>query len=216
MGKMLKGMSEAQLAAFQVSQQGNTCSFHAISTAVNLLLGEYIDPDQLSEEINHLWWQGRFMRVAPDWAVTPRMQVRIVRHLAKTRGFPLTAMYVRSNSEELQKVLLDPLDECIPIVTLLWLWGQAPPIYYGNSNHNFHKTRSAGAHSMIIAAHDPDHWTEDGLQTPWGFINPWMTHPDHLFWMTDEDFRDAWHFWLPGMGPNPLVLVKRVEPKLLT
>jgi hypothetical protein len=215
MAKMLLGLREEQLAAFQVNQRGNTCSFHAISTGINLLLNTYIDPDQLSDEINRLWWRGRFMRVAPDWAVTPRMQARMIDYLSKNRGLPVTASYQRSSPEELQNLVMDPAHKSIPIVTILWLWGKAPPIFYGNSTKNFHKTRSAGAHSMILAAHDPDHWSGGQIHTPWGFINPWLTKPRHLFWMTDEDFKRSWHFWLPGIGPNPLVMIRRAEPVLL-
>jgi len=211
MGSTLHGQPEGKLAAFQVNQKGNTCSFHAISTAIRLLLNEVVDPQNLSSEINRLWWRGRLMRVAPDWAVTPRMQVRIVRYLAKSRGLPIRATYHRSDPQELRNYLMDPSHKGIPVVTILWLWSQAPPIYYGNSTRDFHKTRSAGAHSMILAAYDPDHWAENQFLTPWGFINPWMVNATRLFWMRDADFQKAWHFWLPGMGPNPLVLISHAD-----
>jgi len=209
MRRTLQGLLENQLAILQADQRGNTCSFHAISTAIKLLFYRHIDPETLSSEINRLWWRGRFMRIAPDWAVTPRMQVRIVKYIAETQGLPITADFLRTSPLDLQNLLMDPQNEVIPIITILWLWGKAPPIYYGKSTHNFHKTQAAGAHSMIFAAHDPDHWAANQFPTPWGFINPWMKNASQLFWMTDADFTKAWHFWLPGMGPNPLVLIKR-------
>jgi hypothetical protein len=209
MRRTLLELPEDQLAALQVDQRGNTCSFHAISTAIKLLFYRYIDPETLSTEANRLWWRARFMRIAPDWAVTPQMQTRIVQYITETQGLPLAANFLKSSPQELQNLLIDPSEDVIPIITILWLWGKAPPIYYGNSTHNFNKTRAAGAHSMIFAAYDPDHQAGGQFLTPWGFINTWRNNASHLFWMTDVDFRKAWHFWLPGIGPNPLVLIKR-------
>lgn len=201
--------TEAYLAGYQVRQVGNTCSFHVIGASIRLLLNQTINPMQLSDEVNRLWWRGRFMRVTPDWAVTPRMQVRIVRYLARTRGLPVTATYQQGDPETLPNLLTDLTT--VPIITIIWPWRKAPPIYLGNTTLNYNITRSAGAHSMLLAAFNPNH-TADGQQlTPWGFINPWMDNTDQLFWMTDEDFRRAWRFWLPGMGPNPLVLVKQTQ-----
>jgi len=204
----LHGLEEGRLAACQMRQVGNTCSFHVIAAGLRLLLDVNIDPGQLSNEIDRLWWRGRLMRVFPGWAVTPRMQVRIVRHLARTQHLPVTASYHKGDPELLPGLLSDP--DIIPIVTLIWLPRQAPPIYYDGSAWNRNYTRAAGGHSMIFAAFDPTHKAGKGQKsTPWGFINSWENHPQHLFWMTDADFRKAWRFWLPGIGPNPLVLLRR-------
>ena len=205
--KTLHAKTETELAAYQQRQVGNTCSFHAIATALHLLLGYALNVPELSEELNHLWWRGRFMRVAPGWAVTPRMQVRIVRYLADTRGLPVTAEYHHGSPETLPLVLTDPLT--VPIITLLWLWRQAPPIYFAGTTINYNAVKSAGGHSMILGAYDPSHWAEDHFPSPWGFINPWKDNSEYLFWMQDTDFRRAWKFWLPFVGPNPLVLVRR-------
>jgi hypothetical protein len=207
--KTLHTKTEAELAVYQERQVGNTCSFHMISVSLSLLLNTTIDPMTLSDEVNRLWWRGRFMRVVPDWAVTPRMQVRIVRYLARTRGLPVTAVYQRGDHETLPDMLADLTT--IPIITIIWPWRKAPPIYLGSTAQNFNTTRSAGGHSMILAAFDPNHTTGGLILTPWGFINSWMENATQLFWMTDEDFRRAWHFWLPGIGPNPLVLVKQIQ-----
>jgi hypothetical protein len=207
----LHAKSESELAALQTRQVGNTCSFHVIGSSVRLLLNDTLAPNTLSEEINRLWWRGRFMRVAPNWAVTPRMQVRIVRYLAKTRGLPLTATYQRGEPGLLPAILSD--QTMTPIITLIWPWRQAPPIYLGSTTQNLNNSRSAGGHSMLLAAYDPDHTAENRFQTPWGFINPWVENGTHLFWMADADFRRAWRFWLPGIGPNPLVLIQRHSEK---
>jgi len=207
--KTLHAKSEAELAALQVRQVGNTCSFHTIAAGLRLLLDIHIDPMALSEEIDRLWWRLRFMRVAPGWAVTPRMQVRIIRHLARTRGYPVTAHYQHGNPETLP----DPLDDprSVPIITLVWLWKSAPPICLGNTDQNFHAFTSAGGHTMLLASHDPDHTAGGQFPTPWGFINPWKEDTDQLFWMADADFRKAWRFPLPLVGPNPLVVMKRTD-----
>ena len=123
--KTLHGKTEADLAALQVRQVGNTCSFHAIAVALRLLLEVHLDPLSLSKEIDRLWWRLRFMRVAPGWAVTPRMQVRIVRHLARTRGLPVSAAYQHGDPETLPDLLDDP--DAVPLITLVWLWKSAPP-----------------------------------------------------------------------------------------
>lgn len=205
--KTLLARKESELAAYQVRQVGNTCSFHAIAVALRLLLDYEIDPVELSEKVNNLWWRGRFMRVVPNWAVTPRMQVRIVRYLARENDLPITAFYTHGNIALLPAILSDP--DFISLITLLWWWRQAPPIYRGDTTQNYNKTKKPGGHTMILAAYDPDHRAGDQFFTPWGFINPWLSGAKQLFWMRDDDFRKAWRFPLPLIGPNPLVLIHR-------
>jgi hypothetical protein len=60
-------------------------------------------------------------------------------------------------------------------------------------------------------AYDPDHSAGGKIHTPWGFINPWTNGGDVLFWMTDADFRKAWRFPLPLVGPNALVVMSKRE-----
>jgi hypothetical protein len=186
----LHAKSEAELAAQQVCQVGNTCSFHAITAGLRMLLGVEL----------------RFMRVAPGWAVTPRQQVHIVRHLAHTRGYPVTAYYHQHGDPATLPDLLDDPDS-VPLITLLWLWKGAPPIYLGDTDHNFNVAKSPGVHTLILGAYDPDHSAAGKFPTPWGFINPWTNGGEHLFWMRDADFRKAWRFPLPLVGPNPLVVM---------
>ncbi len=205
--RTLHHKSEAALAAHQVRQVGNTCSFHAIAAGLRLLLNVQLDPMALSEEIDRLWWRLRCMRVAPGWAVTPRMQVRIVRHLARTRHLPITASYQHGDPEALPSLLDDP--NAVPLITLVWLWKKAPPIYLGDTDQNFNTSSSAGGHTMLLGAYDPEHKADNRFPTPWGFINPWQEDAEQLFWMTEADFRQAWRFPLPLVGPNPLVVMRR-------
>jgi hypothetical protein len=207
--KTLQTKSEAELAAYQVKQVGNTCSFHAIAVALRLLLDYEINPDELSDTVNKLWWRGRFMRVAPHWAVTPRMQVRIVRYLAGEKDLPITAFYSHGDIEFLPAMLSDP--DSILLITLLWIWRQAPPIFLGDTTKNYNKTKKMGGHTMILASYDPQHQADGQFTTPWGFINPWLAKSKQLFWMRDEDFRKAWRFPLPLIGPNPLVVIQKTE-----
>jgi len=205
--KSLHHKNEPELAGYQVHQVGNSCSFHAISVALRMLLNVTIDPMALSEEINQLWWRGRFMRVAPNYAVTPRMQVRIVKYLADKLSLPVTATYQHGTPETLPTFLEDLT--AIPLITLIWLRKKAPPIYLGATRQNFNATKSMGGHTMILAVNDPEHMADDQFATPWGFINPWKDNATTLFWLTDADFQKAWRFWLPLVGPNPLVLIQR-------
>ncbi len=207
----LLGKTELELASLQTEQVGNACSFHAISAATQLLVNRTFDPQHLSQVVNQRWWRGQFMRIAPNWAVTPRMQKRIVHFLAKKYHLPVVAKYQSSEPNALLGHLLNPKHDAIPIITLTWLWHQAPPIYYGDSKHNMNKTRRAGGHTMVLAAYDSTHRAGGQLLTPWGFINSWRSNVDALFWMTDADFRKAWRFWLPGVGPNPVVFISRAD-----
>ncbi len=205
--KTLHAKSEAELAAQQACQAGNTCSFHAISTGLRLLLGLELDPMALSAEINRLWRRFRFMRVFPGWAVTPRQQVRIVRHLARTRGYPVTASYQHGDPETLPDLLDDP--DSVPLITLIWRRKKAPPIYLGETDRNFNATKGPGGHTMILGAYDPNHTAAGEFPTPWGFINPWTNGGAQLFWIRDADFRKAWRFPLPLVGPNALVVMRK-------
>ena len=205
--KSLHGKSEATLAGYQRNQVGNTCTFHTISASLRLLINYSIDPLALSDEINRLWWRGRFMRVMPNWAVTPSMQVRIVHYLAKTRSLPIRASLQHTNPAALLGFLSSPNQ--IPIITIFWLNRKAPAIYYGSSTSNYNATQFMGAHSMLFAAYDPNHHSGD-LATPWGFINSWKDNSSLLFWMSQEEFIRSWGFRLPIFGNNPLVLIERL------
>lgn len=204
--KSLMAKTEVELAAYQTRQIGNNCSFHAITAGIQLLLNYKIDPNTLAQEINAEWWRGSFMRVFPNWAVTPRMQVRIIDYLAQTRNLPIGAIYTRGTIPQLLQMLSDP--NTIPIITLIWLWGQAPAIYYADNPNNLNQANKAQGHTMALAAYDPDHISGDLFHTPWGFINSWRDKAQHLYWMTEADFIKAWRFYLPRIGPNPLVLLQ--------
>jgi hypothetical protein len=206
--------TEPELAAFQRFQIGNSCSFHAISTAFKLLLSVNFDPKILSDEIDYLWWRFKPMRIFPGWAVTPRNQKQIVKYLAKTRNLPVTASFTHSTPEHLMECLTR--QDAVPLVTILWLRGHAPGIYLGDSSINRNADLHANAHTMLLAAYDPSHVTFGIGNTPWGFINSWCNGGSQLFWMRDDEFQRTWDFFLPLVGPRPLVLIERTACCLVT
>jgi len=207
---MLHGLSENELASLQKRQVGNTCTLHAITTALQMLVNFSYDPSRLSEEVDRLWRRGRLMRVFPGWAVTPRQQARILRYLAKTHHLPVNAVFHKAIPEILPGILSN--ENVVPIITLIWWKSQAPPIYYGHELKNRNSSSKMGGHSMILAAFDPDHLIDESFPAPWGFINPWKDGATQLYWMKDRDFKKAWRFTMPFNGPNPLVLIYKTEP----
>ena len=74
---------------------------------------------------------GKFIRMAPNWAVTPHMQVRILHHLARTRNLPISAEFLRGTPALLLQILCCSRNIYVPIVTFLW-FGRRPNIYYAN------------------------------------------------------------------------------------
>ncbi len=209
----LRALPENELARFQTLQKGNNCTLHAISAALDLLCGFQIAPDELIAEVNRLWFRGRFYRLFPNWAVTPPMQARIVRYLAKTRNLPLKARLLHISPEVLRNL---PHDENLTaLVTIYWLAGKAPPIYHGTRGLNYNQVQGMGGHTMLFAAFDPDHLTDQTLLTPWGFINSWSSGGTGLFWMQDADFRKAWGFPLLNLGSNAAVIISKTHTETL-
>lgn len=201
-------MSEKELAGYQTLQSGNDCALHAISGAITLISDEQIQPSELIETTNRLWWHGQFFRVAPGGGVTPGMQKRLVNYLAKKRGLALSAQLIHSTPGALPD-LLKNTDQAV-LVTIYWLARQAPAIYRGQNDFNFNQNKTFGAHTMLFSRFDPHHKTQEKI-TPWGFINSWAAGGTDLFWMEDAPFRKAWKFPLPMLGHNATVLITRTN-----
>ncbi len=199
------GLSESELADHQSLQVGNSCTFHAITTAIKLLINFSLDPQELSDEIDHLWWRFRPMRVFPGWAVTPHQQVKIVNYVRDKYMLPIQVESSHANLNTLFDNLITP--QKASIITLLWGINRAPAIYYGTSPHNYNAGFMPAGHTMLLGSYDPFHTLQDGTPTPWGMVNSWINHGNYLFWLTDEEFTRAWHFFLPFVGPNPLVTI---------
>lgn len=200
----LRRMSEKNLARLQSLQLGNDCAIHAISAAIELLTEVRLDPHELIEEVNRIWWHGRFYRLAPKQGIPPPIQVRLVKYLAKTRNLPVHAQLLHLNPEVLR--VTAEADNIASLITIYWWFKQAPPIYYKDQDRNYNRLEGASGHTMLFAAYDPDHLSGN-IPTPWGFINSWVTEGSGLFWMTDADFRRAWNLPLPRWGNNATVVL---------
>ena len=205
----LQGCTEADLAEYQHVQVGNTCTFHAISSALRLLIGFDLDPQGLSDEIDHLWWQFKPMRIFPCWAVTPRQQAKIIRYVKIKYNLPIKVQFSHAEPNTLFDLLSTPKTACL--VTLLWGYKRSPGIYYGKSSNNTNSGKMPSGHTMLLAAYDPLHHLWDGTQAPWGFVNSWINNGSYLFWMQNEAFQKSWHFMLPFVGFNPLVTIQVVD-----
>lgn len=208
----LRALSEEQLGRFQTLQKGNDCTLHAISAALSILCDYTVSPGKLISEANQLWWRGRFFRLAPGWAVTPRMQARFVNYLARTRKLPISARLLHTSPEILRNLPND--DSLAALVTVYWLWGSAPALYYRDKPKNYNATRQPGGHTMLFASFDPEHLLENGVMAPWGFINSWVNGGSGLFWMEDGNFRKAWNLPLLGLGRNATVLISKTNGNL--
>jgi len=204
----MHSLSETQLGACQHLQIGNSCSFHAISAALKLLLSIELDPEKLSAEIDRLWWRFKPMRIFPGWAVTPRQQMRIVKYLAKKYSLPIECSFTHSKPEQLRTTLTD--FSSVSLITIIWIRGRAPGIYYGNFPTNLNSEERANAHTMLLGAYYDAHITTNIGSTPWGFINSWANNCQKLFWMKDDEFQRSWNFFMPGIGPFPLVTIRRI------
>jgi hypothetical protein len=200
--------SEKDLAAYQNVQIGNTCTFHAITTALRLLIDFHLDPQELSDEVDHLWRRFRPMRTFPGWAVTPHQQKKVVEYLKDKYSLPINVEFSHASPNSLFDNLILPTSASI--VTLLWGYNRAPAIYYGNSTHNYNSDKSPAGHTMLLAAFDSSHTLSDGTTAPWGMINSWVDNGNYLFWMKDDQFQRSWNFFLPFIGPNPLVTLSVV------
>jgi len=206
----LKSLPEAELAALQTHQSGNNCAIHAITAAVKFLEGTEFSPEALSTEVDQLWRHGRFYRMLPGWAITPGMQARLVNFLAHTHNLPLQAQLKFLSLETLPTLLQE--DNQALLLTLTWLPSRAPAIYRGNSSVNYNATRKTGGHTMLLAAYNPDHYSES-LLTPWGFVNSWVDGGSDLFWMQENDLRKAWNVAFFPLNLRLSVIIKRTTYK---
>lgn len=200
----LRSLSEKNLARFQSLQIGNDCAIHALSAAIELLTEVRLDPQELIEEVNRIWWQGRFYRLLPKQGITPPLQVRLADYLAKTRDLPIQAELLHINPELLR--LTAQSDKVASLVTIYWWFGKSPSIYYKDQPTNYNRPEGASGHTMLFAAYDPEHKSGEVL-TPWGFINSWVSEGSGLFWMSDPDFRRSWGIPIPRWGKNAVVLL---------
>lgn len=206
----LRAFPETKLAKLQTLQIGNDCAVHSIIAAIELLTDVKLDPAEIIAEINRIWWQGRFYRLAPKSGITPQMQVRLLCYLAQKHQLPVTAKMLHLSPEVLRATA--ETEDIASLVTVYWWFGKAPAIYYMDQPKNYNAVNSASGHTMLFAAYDPDHSSGE-FHTPWGFINSWVTAGTGLFWMEDAAFRKAWSIPIPRWGKNATVLISLKDGK---
>lgn len=205
----LRAMSESNLARFQSQQGGNDCAIHALVAAIELLTSIRLDPQDIIAEVNRIWWRGQIYRLLPKSGITPPMQVRLLGHLAEKHQLPLSARLLHLTPDVLRALADD--EHMVSLVTIYWWFRRAPAIYYMDQPQNFNSLSSAGGHTMVFAAYDPDH-RSGPMSTPWGFINSWVSQGSGLFWMEDKAFRSSWGISIPRWGNNATVLITLKEP----
>lgn len=208
----LRAFPEAKLAKLQTLQIGNDCAVHSLVAAIELLTDVKLNPVEIISEINRIWWQGQFYRLAPKSGITPRLQVRLLHYLAKKHNLPLKAKLLHLNPEVLRATA--EAENVASLVTIYWWFKQSPKIFYRDQPKNYNREKGANGHTMLFAAYDPEHKSGE-LNTPWGFINSWVNAGTGLFWMEDSAFRKAWGIPIPGWGKNATVIISLMDGKNL-
>ncbi len=204
----LRALPEKNLAKFQSQQTGNDCAIHSLVAAIELLTDVKLDTQEIIAEVNRLWWRGRFFRLAPHSGITPPLQVRLLRYLAKKHNLPLRARLFHLSPELLRATA--EAENIASLVTIYWWFGHSPAIYYMDQPKNYNMLHGASGHTMVFAAFDPEHFSGE-TQTPWGFINSWVTQGTGLFWMEDKEFQKTWHTPIPHWGKNATVVISLSE-----
>ncbi len=200
----LLALPEKNLAKFQSLQKGNDCAIHSIIAAIELLTNVSLDPQEVIKEINRIWWRGSLFRLAPKSGITPPLQVRLLRYLAKKHDLPLKAKVFHLSPELLRATA--EAENIVSLVTIYWWFGHAPAIYYMDQPKNYNKLKGASGHTMVFAAYDPEHYSGE-VHTPWGFINSWVTQGTGLFWMEDQAFQKSWGISIPRWGKHATVVI---------
>ncbi len=200
----LLALPEKNLAKFQSLQIGNDCAIHSLVAAIELLTDVRLDPQEIIKEVNRIWWRGSVFRLAPKSGITPPLQVRLLRYLAKKYDLLLKADVFHLSPELLRTTA--EAENIASLVTIYWWFGHSPEIYYMDQPKNYNKLKGAGGHTMVFAAYDPEHYSGE-IHTPWGFINSWVTQGTGLFWMEDKAFQKSWGIPIPCWGKHAAVVI---------
>lgn len=224
----LGGLPEAELAALQQNQGDSIdCAEYAIAESLNLLYGGSVRGSEVATAANQItavddnrlglplpvpswglqWWE--------NGPVTPWQQANIVNGIARQGGLELSANVTHPPADELIRLLGQP--GTAVIVTLGWNREHVPEIARTSGpSQAFYdpgfwslplgvEVPAMGAHAMLLAAYDPTHVDQSDHPAPWGFVNSWDDGGTEIYWMSDEDFRQAYGFWPVG---NALVITR--------
>jgi hypothetical protein len=209
---IMKSVPIKELSAVQQEQTGNNCAIFSACAALQLLFGLSIDPYHWSEKVDALPFPAIMkMRMMRNGPVTPDQHLHLIHWIAKENGISTIMCYRSSATKE---VLLHELQmpNTVQFVTLGWWFSKPPEITFGRSSVNQNaSTARVGFHTMILAAYDPNHIGQDGLQRPWGFINSWKSSASDLYWMQDSEFQRGWDIYTPFNGRRSLVTLVRIS-----
>jgi hypothetical protein len=182
------------LAAKQQSQgKLNNCVFHTIATIMNIRFNWEINGTDLAKEFDDAWWKTPFRyRMWPNWATAPFQARRVFHKKARDLDFPLQCRLGRFSDQYLINTLRYSPNR-YPIVTFIWFKDR---LYLkSKKNGKPYPMQSApgiGAHTMLLAAYNPEHRDEHGIPHPWGFVNSWVREPlEDIFWMSEETWQNT-------------------------
>jgi hypothetical protein len=188
-----RGLSEAQLAAYQ-QDQGNTnhCAKFASASAINLLRGSSLLGSSLVS-----WLETRLMRGSGRYTIFGNhngslvfQTANLVRRLGNMNNIPLQVRIKKGQEQDLLDALQD--GGVVALVSVTYFQGEEPLISRGQSTAStLAPARWVGGHIMIPGIYDPAHHNLEGVSTPWGFLSSWNSK-DQLYWMSAEAFRRTW------------------------
>jgi hypothetical protein len=165
---------------------------------------------------------GEDLRVWAGGPTMPRQQARLARELAHRYSIDVATHVTRGTADDLLRYLATP--DTYILVTIGWSKDTRPRIQYPDGVFRYFgqpETFKVGgmsfdgpftAHVMLLAAYDPDRkgmLDNKTVSVPWGFVNSWVDAGDGLYWMTEEDFRDAWRFVIPLVGRQQMVIIQK-------
>ncbi|MBI9050422.1 MAG: hypothetical protein JEZ00_13455 [Anaerolineaceae bacterium] len=188
----LKHLPTADLAKVQQFQDcKNNCVLHTIASILNLHYGSEVDGAALAKSIDENWPKMPFLyRMAPNWATTPRQARRILQMLAHQGNLQIQTHLGVFSDEYLKNILRFSLNT-YPILTFYWV-SKGPQLLTqrGNFELTMQTNPGFGAHTMLLAAYNPQRVDKHGLPHPWGFINSWADKTiSDLFWMNEETWQ---------------------------
>ncbi len=194
-----RGMTEAQLAAYQQDQGArNDCAEYSIAAALNMLYGGAVQGSDVAAAADQVI-RDHIFPFSPPWAgtriwqngpTTPGQQANIVNAIARQGRLPLSATHVQATTTDLVNYLRQP--DTAVIVTIRW-----------DAAH-------LNSHAMLLSAYDPSHVDQNGNPAPWGFVNSLAPSGTQIYWMSGAAFENAWGLDLfPGLGSKNAVVITK-------
>jgi len=202
-----RGWTEKQLAAYQQNQgSSNHCGKYAAASALNMLYDTSLTGESLVT-----WLEGRPLKGTALYTIFGNnngsfvyQAANLIRKLGQLNGLTPALKVSRGTIQTLKDTL--QYGNKLVLVSITYFQGNEPLIAYGqNVGSSLAAARWVGGHLMILAAYDPQHQNTEKVSSPLGFLCSWPGK-DHLYWMTDEDFKKSWG----KLSPFNMVTVTRL------